>query len=104
MMIECACSEPAGGFVPKDGRWTYVGTLTFADAAAIFDASSKLPLPSTGVVDLTGLVQADSSALALMLAVKRRALSEGVRLQFAAIPPGVHALAHVYGVEDLLAS
>jgi phospholipid transport system transporter-binding protein len=103
-MIECACNEPAGGFVPLDGRWTYVGTLTFADATAAFDASRKLPLPSTGIVDLTGLVHADSSALAVMMAVKRRAVSEGSRLRFAAIPPGLHALAHVYGVEELLAS
>ena len=32
-----------------------------------------------------------------------RATAEGARLEFASIPPGVHALAHVYGVLDLLA-
>jgi phospholipid transport system transporter-binding protein len=103
-MMDCGCNEPGGGFVALGGRWMYVGTLTFADATAVFDASRKLPLPATGVVDLTGLEHADSSALSVMLAVKRRAVSEGLRLEFAAIPPGLHALAHVYGVEELLAS
>jgi phospholipid transport system transporter-binding protein len=103
-MIECACDEPKGAFVATGGRWTYVGTLTFADAAAVFAASRALPLPATGIVDLAGLAHADSSALAVMLAVKRRAAAEGSRLEFVSVPPGIGALAHVYGVEELLAS
>jgi phospholipid transport system transporter-binding protein len=103
-MIECACDDgPRSGFLATGDRWTYIGTLTFADAAAVFEASRALALPSAGVVDLTGLQQADSSALAVMLAVKRRATAEGAHLEFASIPPGIHALAHVYGVLDLLA-
>jgi phospholipid transport system transporter-binding protein len=102
-MIECTCDEPVGAFVPAGERWTYMGTLTFVDAAAVFEASRKLALPSAGIVDLAGLEQADSSALAVMLALKRRATAEGARLEFASIPPGIHALAHVYGVLDLLA-
>jgi phospholipid transport system transporter-binding protein len=76
--------------------------LTFDDAAAVFEASQALPLPAAGVVDLTGLAHADSTALAVMLALKRRAAVEGVALKFAAIPPRLHALAQVYGVEELL--
>jgi len=103
-MIECACDDgPRGGFLASGERWTYVGTLTFTDAAAVFEASRALPLPAGGVIDLAGLQQADSSALAVMLALKRRATAEGARLEFASIPPGIHALAHVYGVLDLLA-
>jgi len=37
-----------------------------------------------------------------MLALKRRAAVEEVALKFATIPPGLHALAQVYGVEELL--
>ena len=82
----------------------FAGKLTFADAAHVFKTSRELALPATGVVDLSGLGQADSSALAVMLALKRRAAVEGSRLVFASVPPGILALAHVYGVEDLLAS
>jgi phospholipid transport system transporter-binding protein len=103
-MIALAPTAGEGGFAATAGGWTFAGTLTFADAAAVFEASRGLALPGTGVVDLAGLVHADSSALAVMLALKRRAVSEGVRMEFASIPSGILALARVYGVEELLAS
>ena len=103
-MIACAPAAHEGGFVATDTRWTFTGSLTFADAAVVFEAAQALPLPASGVVDLTGLGQADSSALAVMLALKRRAAAQGTRLQFAAVPHGIRALANVYGVEELLAT
>jgi len=103
-MIACAPPASEGGFAATAKGWTFAGTLTFADAAAVFEAARGLALPGTGVVDLAGLVHADSSALAVMLALKRRAAREGARLVFASIPSGILALAHVYGVEELLAS
>jgi len=99
--------EPAAsgsGFAATANGWTFAGTLTFADATAVFEASRGLSLPGTGVVDLAGLAHADSSALAVMLALKRRAVREGARVVFASIPPGIVVLARVYGVEELLAS
>jgi phospholipid transport system transporter-binding protein len=103
-MNERAPAVGEGGFAATASGWTIAGTLTFADAAAVFAASRGLALPGTGLVDLAGLEHADSSALAVMLALKRRAVREGVRVVFTAIPPGMLALAHVYGVEELLAS
>jgi phospholipid transport system transporter-binding protein len=103
-MIACAPVAGEGGFSVAGERWTFAGTLTFADAADVFDASRALPLPAAGIVDLAGLAHADSSALAVMMALKRRAAVEGVALAFAAIPPALHALAHVYGVAELLAA
>ena len=103
-MIACSPAPSQGGFVAVDERWTFAGSLVFADAAAVFEAARELPLPASGIVDLAGLGQADSSALAVMLALKRRAAAQGTRLQFAAIPQGIKALANVYGVEELLAS
>ena len=103
-MMECAPAATSGEFSAVDGRWTFVGTLTFADAATVFEASHALPLPADGIVDLAGMTHADSSALALLLALKRRANVEGARLAFKSIPQGLHALAHVYGIEDMLAA
>ncbi len=103
-MIHCAaCDGPEGGFIATKERWTFVGKLTFSDAAQVFEASRALALPASGIVDLTGLEQADSSALAVMLAISRRAAAEGVKLAFTSIPPGIHSLAHVYGVEEMFA-
>ena len=102
-MIDCAAPVPDGGFVAAGDRWTYAGALTFANATAVFEASCKAALPVTGSVDLAGLGPADSTALAVMLALKRRAAREGKPLSFAAVPPGIVRLARVYGVRDLLA-
>ena len=101
-MIAYAPAARDGGFVATDGRWTFAGTLTFADAAAVFAASHALPLPSSGIVDLATLEQADSAALAVMMALSRRAATEGARLKFTSVPQGIFALAHVYGVDELL--
>jgi phospholipid transport system transporter-binding protein len=101
-MNACTPAPSQGGFAVAGERWTFTGILTFDDAAAVFEASHALPLPAAGVVDLAGLAHADSTALAVMLALKRRAAVEGVALKFLAIPPGLHALAQVYGVEELL--
>jgi len=100
----CACDDPRGAFSAAGDRWQFEGTLTFDDAAAIFDAAQRLPLPASGVVDLAGLVHADSAALAVLLALRRRAAAEGRNLAFAGIPPTVVSLARVYGIEELFAA
>ena len=93
----------AGRIVAENGRWRFMGALTFDDAAAVFEAAKAMPLPSSGVVDLGDLTHADSSALAVVLAVKRRAVLEGQPLRIEAVPASLRTLAVVYGVESLLA-
>lgn len=97
-------SAPAtGAFVADGDRWRLEGTLTFDDAMTVLTAARSLPLPASGVVDLAGLVNADSSALAVLLALRRRAQTEGHRpLSFPGVPPTLDALARVYGVESTL--
>ena len=92
----------AGRIVAENDRWRFMGALTFDDAAEVFRASQAMPLPGSGVIDLSGLTQADSSALAVVLAVKRRASGEGRRIAVDAIPASLRSLAVVYGVLDLL--
>ena len=83
----------------------YVRTLVYffprADTSTIF--TTCRPLPASGIVDMAGLVHADSAALAVLLELKKRAAAEGHRLSFAAFPPMLESLAHVYGIEDLFA-
>ena len=102
-MIGCVPVSGGGGFALAADGWTFTGMLTFANAAAVFEACGELALPADGSVDLAGLGQADSAALAVMLALKRRAAREGKPISFASVPPGLHRLARVYGVEELLA-
>ena len=91
-----------GGFSTSNADWMFTGALTLDDAAAALEASQALPLPDSGVVDFSGLMHADSAALAVMLALKRRGTEEGRTLAIRGIPPSLRSLAAVYGIDDLL--
>lgn len=95
----------APGFYTEPGstRWSYHGALTFANASRVFAAAVAMPLPAAGEVDLAGVVAVDSAAVALLLALKRRAAEEGKALAFTHVPAALSALADLYDVEDVLA-
>ncbi len=103
MMAACAAPSSAGAFAADGARWTFAGSLTMDTAAVALETSRALPLPPSGVVDFTGLAQADSAALAVMIAVRRRGQAEGHPITLAGVPDTLRSLAVVYGVEDLLA-
>ena len=103
MTEQPAEAPPSGAFTTSESGWAFAGTLTLEDAAAVLDASRALPLPASGVVDLRGMLQADSSALAVIMAVRRRAAAEGRTLSIIGLAASLRSLAVVYGVEDLLA-
>lgn len=92
-----------GAFSATDSGWSYAGGLTLANAAAVLQASLALPLPVDGTVDVSGLRHADSAALAVLIALERRAASEGATLAIVGIPQPLRSLATVYGVDELLA-
>ena len=96
----------AGAFTAADGgaRWKFHGALTMDGAAAVLEAADALPLPSTGVVDFSGLLQADSAALAVIIALKRRARAERHPLTFAGLPATLMSLAVAYGIDSLVAA
>ena len=92
------------GFAP-DGdcaRWTYAGDLTSANAGPVLAAAAALKLPGAGEVDLTDVEGIDSAAVAVLLALKRRATDEGRPLRFVGIPAALASLADLYGVEEIL--
>ena len=95
-------SGAEGTFAADGDRWRFSGQLVFGDAAAVFGAMEKLPLPASGVVDFGGLVHADSSALAVLLALKRRAVAERATITFVGMPAVLASLARVYDIEALL--
>jgi phospholipid transport system transporter-binding protein len=92
------------GFAPVgDGtRWSYAGALTCANARAALAGAVALPLPTEGEVDLRDVDAIDSAAVAVLLALKRRADEEGRPLRFVGVPAALASLAQVYGVEEIL--
>lgn len=97
-------TPPAGGFALADGgaRWSCAGEITFDNATSVLAGAGALPLPSGGQVDLSGLGHADSAALAVLLALRRRAVAETAALAFVSMPPLLASLARVYGVDELI--
>jgi phospholipid transport system transporter-binding protein len=96
-----ACAAENPHFAAGE-RWLLAGPLTVDTAASVLRSSRKAALPKTGIVDLTGLDQVDSAAVAVLLAWQRRAAIEGVALSFNGAPPSLAALAELYGVAELV--
>lgn len=94
----------AGFARDPDGRWTYSGALTCANAGAVYAAACAMPLPAAGEVDLQRIGAVDSATVAVLLALRRRANEEGRRLAFVNVPAAIAALAKLYGVEELVAA
>ena len=57
---------------------------------------------STVVIDGQGLEQFDSSAIAILLELRRQALERGGRLTVHGLPPRLAELMTLYGVGELL--
>ncbi len=104
MSIVCADGGEPGSFTADGDSWRFTGGLTFDDATGVLASAARLPLPADGIVDMSGLTHADSAALAVLLALQRRAAGEAKTLRFTKMPEALGQLAGVYGVEDLFPS
>jgi phospholipid transport system transporter-binding protein len=106
---QSSSGEGAGvdaGFAPdgEGARWSYLGALNFANAAPVLAAAARIALPSNGEVDLKNMRPIDSAAVAVLLALKRRAEAERQPLRFVHMPEALLSLADVYGVGSILDS
>ncbi len=71
-------------------------------AASLLEVSREMPLPASGVIELQSVEVVDSAGVAVLLAWKRRAITEGMGIVFEGLPRTLTTLAELYGVEDLL--
>jgi phospholipid transport system transporter-binding protein len=103
MIEHPAGDEPTdGAFTGGDDGWRFAGALTFDNAAQVFASSAALALPANGGVDFSAITRADSTALAVIIALKRRAATQGSALSIEGVPASLRSLAVVYGVENLI--
>jgi phospholipid transport system transporter-binding protein len=90
--------------IARDGeRLVVSGAVTLAGVAALLEQGRAQILDGARVVDLAGVTELDSSALAMLLAWLREARSRGRELAFTGFPEGLTAIARLYGVDGLLA-
>jgi phospholipid transport system transporter-binding protein len=85
------------------GRFRVRGALNFASAGQIERAARPLlGAAPEAVVDLAGVGNADSAALALLLEWVDQARQSGRRIRFTGVPAAVLEIAKVSNVVDLL--
>ncbi len=76
--------------------------VVFANAAAELAAASQALADGARVFDLSACTDFDSSLLALLLELQRRAAARGVATRVVSVPANLRKLAALYGAESLL--
>lgn len=79
-----------------------VGALTLETVSSQIGLLDAVAGCAAVTVDLAGVTETDSSAVALLLAWCRRARAQGGTLDLVAVPEGLRKLIAVYGLTDLL--
>lgn len=77
------------------------GALDFATVAVLLDTMVP-PIGREWTVDLSGVTQSDSSGLALLLELKRRATAAGADVKFLDAPAQLADLAAFFGIKSML--
>ena len=83
-------------------RMAVDGALTLGNAAALLREGNAAIAGGVRTVDLAGVGELDSSALALLLAWRREAKRLNRELELANLPEGLTTIARLYGVAELL--
>jgi phospholipid transport system transporter-binding protein len=79
------------------------GDLVLDNATRMLAEGEQAILAGARVFDLSGVEKMDSSALSLLLALRRSGLKNaaGNALQFRGVPESLTSLARLYGIADL---
>jgi phospholipid transport system transporter-binding protein len=78
------------------------GDMTMETAAALLAAGNAGIAAGEPRFDLSGVVNIDSSCLAVLFGWQRTAQTQGKALAIASLPASLVSLAEVYGVTELL--
>jgi phospholipid transport system transporter-binding protein len=81
--------------------WAPTGALTVNTVAGL-RTQALSQAAASGRVDLSGVTEADSAALALLVALIRDARAAGRTLRIVQLPEGLQALAALYDLGELL--
>ena len=86
-----------------DGRFALAGRIGFDNAARLLaEGDTALDGVSAAEIDLSGVTQADSAALAVLLEWVAGARRRGRTLRYVSMPRTVAAFARISEVESLL--
>ncbi|MEW5770450.1 MAG: STAS domain-containing protein [Pseudomonadota bacterium] len=91
-----------GSLRVEDGVVRLEGDLTLAHATRLLAEGKAAIQAGARGVDLSGAGQLDSSAISLLLCLRRHAQASGVELELRALPESLLSLAKLYGVDEHL--
>ncbi len=86
----------------QGNRLSLSGPLTIATVAGMVEEGRAQVAEADQVVDLSGVTQVDSAALALLLSWVRVAKGAGRKLSIDHAPPALVSLASLYDVDAIL--
>ncbi|HZL96893.1 MAG TPA: STAS domain-containing protein [Vicinamibacterales bacterium] len=90
-MIEC-----------REGRCTVRGPINVSNVVALLaEGKDRFTAPAVSV-DLAGVTEVDSTAVSLLLELRREAGRHGRRIDYLNLPGNLVSLAKLYGVTELL--
>jgi phospholipid transport system transporter-binding protein len=85
-----------------DGRFRVRGSVTLASVQALLDEGKQAFAGDDLRIDLSGVTEADSSAVALMLDWAREATARGARICFENLSENLRTLISLYDVGEFL--
>jgi len=85
-----------------DGRFRVRGSVTLASVQVLLDQGKQTFAGDDLRIDLSGVTEADSSAVALMLEWERQASSRGASIRFENLTESLKTLIGLYDVGELL--
>ena len=83
-------------------RYLIEGSVTLASVSALLAEGSRTLDGSSVVVDFSGVTEADSSAISLMLEWTRRMHASNRQILFTNLGGSLMSIANLYGVTDLI--
>ncbi|MBW8618844.1 MAG: STAS domain-containing protein [Hyphomicrobiales bacterium] len=84
--------------------WTPEGPLTLATVKRSLDSFSSSSRKQPLILDLSRAGPFDSSVLALIATMKRRAGRQGVAFTIKNVPDSIRSLAEIYDLQEFIAS
>lgn len=88
----------------ENNRWQLSGNLVVDEVNAVLDESMRLPMQAGElIIDFQAVSSVDTAAIALMLALQRRAAEEKCTIAFHHVPDNLKSLAALYGVQNFFA-
>jgi len=86
----------------RGDRYLIEGSVTLVDVSALLAEGSRSFEGDPVVVDLSGVTEADSSALSLILEWTRRMHGSNRQIFFANLGESLVSIANLYGVTELI--